>query len=264
MEKYKIELNSITKEFATKKGKVVAVKDVNFKVREGSFISLVGPSGCGKSTVIRLINGIISPTEGAIRIDDTTYTDRPAPEMLKKIGFVFQNPNLLPWLTVQQNLELPLKVMGLSGSKWTKRAEELLKMVGLWENRNMYPGSISEGMKQRLGVIRSMVHDPDILLMDEPFGFLDELTRETLDMEVLKLWEQTKKTIIFITHNISEAILMASQVYVMGTNPGRIIDELEIDLPYPRQYSCMETTYFAEIEDRIMQLIGNVGLDKIK
>ena len=260
----RIELNGITKEFSTKKGVITAVKDVNFRVKEGDFISLVGPSGCGKSTVIRMINGIISPTRGTIRIGDDSYSREPSPDTLKKLGFVFQSPNLLPWLTVRDNLMIPLKVMGLKGREWEERAEELLQMVGLSEAAGMYPGEISEGMKQRLGVIRAMVHDPEILLMDEPFGYLDELTRETLDLEILKIWEQTKKTIIFITHNISEAILMASQIYVMGTNPGRIIKEVQVDLPYPREHSCMETEYFVDMEAMIMGLIGNVALDKIK
>ena len=261
---YRIELNGITKEFPTKKGVITAVKDVNFRVKEGDFISLVGPSGCGKSTVIRMINGIISPSRGTIRIGQDSYSGEPSHDTLKKLGFVFQSPNLLPWLTVRDNLKIPLKVMGLTGKRWDDRAEELLQLVGLTDAAKMYPGEISEGMKQRLGVIRAMVHDPEILLMDEPFGYLDELTRETLDLEILKIWEQTKKTIIFITHNISEAILMASQIYVMGTNPGRIIKEVQVELPYPREHSCMETEYFVNMEAMIMGLIGNVALDKIK
>lgn len=260
----KIELDGITKEFKTKNGKIVALQNVSFKVKEGDLIALVGPSGCGKSTVIRMIDGIISPTKGSIKIDDDRYTGEPDKTVLKKIGFVFQNPNLLPWLTVRDNLKVPLKVMGLQGNEWEKRVDELLRMVGLEKAANLYPREISEGMKQRLGVIRAMVHDPEILLMDEPFGALDELTRETLDLEILKIWGQTKKTIIFITHNIAEAILIASQVYVMGTNPGRIMKEIEIELPYPREHSCMETEYFANLETELMGLIDNVGLDKIK
>ena len=264
MNEYKIELNGITKEFSIKSGTIVALRDVSFKVRSGDFISLVGPSGCGKSTVIRLINGIISPTTGSITIDGTTYTKQPPKELLKKIGFVFQNPNLLPWLTIKENLEVPLKILGYKGPEWDMRVADLLKMVGLQQQQNRRPGEISEGMKQRLGVIRAMVHDPEILLMDEPFGFIDELTRETLDMEVLSIWEKTKKTVIFITHNVSEAILMASRIYVMGTNPGRIVAEMDVKMPYPRQHGFMETTYFANLEQDVMQLIGHVGLNEIK
>ncbi len=264
MNEYKIELTNISKEFQIKSGTITALKDVSFKVRAGDFISLVGPSGCGKSTVIRLINGIISPTSGSITIDGTTYSAQPPKDLLKKIGFVFQNPNLLPWLTVKENLEVPLKILGYKGSMWDQRVEELIKMVGLQDQKNMRPCEISEGMKQRLGVIRAMVHDPEILLMDEPFGFLDELTRETLDMEVLSIWEKTRKTVIFITHNVSEAILMASRIYVMGTNPGRILSEIDVALPYPRQQSLMETEYFADLEQKVMGLIGHVGLNEIK
>ena len=225
---------------------------------------MVGPSGCGKSTVIRLIDGIIHPTGGKITVDGVSYTKNPPEEVLKKIGFVFQNPNLLPWLNVRENLEVPLKVKGLSGDKWSKRCDDLLEMVGLENCQYMYPNEISEGMKQRLGVIRAMVYDPEIILMDEPFGYLDDLTREILDMEILKIWEETKKTIIFITHNVREAILMASQVYVMGTDPGRIIEEIDIELPYPRKHEFMDMPYFVEMEEKLIGLIGNVSLDKIK
>ena len=264
MSNIKIALEGVTKIFKTKNGPITAVKDVTFDVQKGDFISLVGPSGCGKSTVLRLIDGIIDPTEGAITVDGISYTKNPPQEVLNKIGFVFQNPNLLPWLTVRENLTLPLKTLHLTEKKWQDRADELLQMVGLQNQVNMYPSEISEGMKQRLGVIRAMVYDPEILFMDEPFGYLDELTREILDMEILKIWENTGKTIIFITHNVAEAILMASKVYIMGTNPGRIISELTVDLPYPRKHEFMETEYFAETEAKVMNLIGNVSLDKIK
>lgn len=264
MSEYKIELKDITKEFVTKRQTIVAVEHVDFGVREGELIALVGPSGCGKSTIIRMMDGIVEPTYGSIRIGEHTYTKKPPKELLKEMGFIFQNHNLLPWKTVRENLELPLKIMKLKGEKWDKHVNSLLEMVGLTDCQPLYPSQISGGMQQRLGVIRAMVYDPEILLMDEPFGHLDEIMREALDFEILKIWAQTKKTILFITHNITEAVLLASRVFVMGTNPGRIVEEIEVELPYPRNTAMMDSDYFIGLEDKITQLIGHVKLDVIK
>ena len=265
MDKPKIKLVKVTKIFKTKWQNIIALKNADIEVMEGGFVVLVGPSGCGKSTLIRVIDDIIKPTSGQIFIDgEEIGKNGISKENIKKIGFIFQQPNLLPWLTVKQNILLPLNVLGLKDKKFEENIENLLDMSGLKEYANSYPLDISGSMMQKAGVIRAMAYDPEILLMDEPFGELDELTRENMDMDLLDIWEKTKKTIIFITHNIEEAILLASKVYVMGTNPGRIISELNIDLPRPRSISDTNKQEFIDYEEKIINLIGEINLDIIK
>lgn len=266
MQEPKIKFNNVTKIYKTNRQIITAVKDVSFNISEGDFVSLIGPSGCGKSTVIRLLDDIIKPTHGEIYIDGEGIPKRKKipSEQIKKMGFIFQQPNLLPWMTVRQNVALPLRVFGLKGEKWESNVDRLLKMVGLTEYSDAYPTEISGGMVQRVGVIRAMVHEPEILLMDEPFGALDEMTREQLNIELLDIWRETKKTIIFITHNVEEAILLSSKVYVMGTNPGRIVSEVDIDLPRPRTLDMIITKKFIDFEKKLTDLIGEIDLSKIK
>jgi NitT/TauT family transport system ATP-binding protein len=185
-------------------------------------------------------------------------------DVVKKMGFIFQQPNLFPWLTVRDNVALPLKVFGLQGAEWEKNVDRLIEMVGLKEYEHAYPAEISGGMAQKAGVIRAMVHEPEILLMDEPFGALDEITREQLDLELLSIWEKTGKTIIFITHEVEEAVLLASRVYVMATNPGRIVAEVDIDLPRPRTLEMIEQEKFIQYELELTNMIGKVDLTNIK
>jgi NitT/TauT family transport system ATP-binding protein len=261
----KVKLVNITRLFKTRWQTITALKDANIEIYEGDFVSLVGPSGCGKSTLIRIIDDIIKPTSGQVFIDGVETGERRIPkETIKKIGFIFQKPNLFPWLTIRQNIQLPLKIFGLEDKKLQMNLESLLEMTNLNESLDQYPLEISGGMMQKAGVIRAMVYDPEILLMDEPFGELDELTRENLDLDLLEIWAKTKKTIIFITHNIEEAILLASKIYVMGTNPGRIIAELNIDLPRPRTLDMIAHEKFISYEKEITDLIGLIDLDKIK
>lgn len=263
-QEYIIQVKNLTKEFKTKSKPIVAVKDVSFDIHNREFISLIGPSGCGKSTIIRLINGIIKPTSGSVTLFGETFNCGVEDSVLRKMGFIFQSPNLLPWLTVRKNLELPLKIFKLDEESWYKNIEQLLDMVGLSEYEDLYPQELSAGMVQRIGVIRAMVHDPEILLMDEPFGSLDELNREKLDMEILKIWEDTGKTIVFITHNIQEAILISSRILVMGTDPGRIIEEVEINLPAKRSIDLLTEPEFIDYEEKVTKLIGELELEKIK
>ncbi len=263
---YKIQFEKVTKIFETRRQTIIAVKDYSMALEEGEFVSVLGPSGCGKSTLIRMLDDIIKPTSGTIYIDgiEISKTTKMPADTLRKMGFIFQQPNLLPWYTVRQNVALPLKVFGLSGSKWENRIDELIEMVGMKDYAHAYPAEISGGMIQRIGVIRAMVHDPEILLMDEPFGSLDDLTREQLNMELLDIWRETKKTIIFITHNVEEAVLLSSKVFVMGTNPGRLISTVDIDLPRPRTLDMIGETDFINYESHITGLIGEIDLDKIK
>lgn len=266
MQEPRIKFTNVTKIFKTRRQTITAVHNVNLEVMQGDFVSLIGPSGCGKSTIIRLLDDITKPTSGEIYIDGQKIPAKAkiSREQIKKMGFVFQQPNLLPWLTVRQNVALPLKVFNLKGKKWEDNIDRLIEMVGLTKYRDAYPVEISGGMMQRVGVIRAMVHDPEILLMDEPFGALDEITREQLDMELLSIWHETKKTIIFITHNVEEAALMSSKVYVMGTNPGRIVAEVPIDLPRPRTLDMITQDRFIEYSEKLTALIGEVDLSKIK
>lgn len=227
--KRKIRISSLTKDFVARRERIRAIENINIDIYDGEFVSLVGPSGCGKSTIIRILNGLIKRTSGDISIDDYEYTDKPLPkEILRKFGFIFQIPNLYPWLTVRQNICLPLKVYDINDRESGEYADFLLEKHGLSAYSNSYPGSLSHGMSQRAGVVRAMVNKPDILMMDEPFGSLDELTREYMNLELISLWKETGATIIFITHNIGEAILLSERIYIMTTAPGRIIKEVPV------------------------------------
>lgn len=263
-ENYKLRCDHLTKIFQLNKQTITAVHDASLAIREGEFVSLVGPSGCGKSTIIRMIENIIEPTEGTITLDGVTYSDKIPRAILRKLGFVFQAHNLLPWMTVEQNLRMPLKVFNLSGSKWDQHVDMLLEFAQLEKMRSIYVNELSVGMQQRLGVIRAMVHDPEILLMDEPFGALDALTRDQLDMQLMDICSQTGKTVIFITHSVSEAVLLSDRVYIMKTSPGEIVGEMEINLPRPRKLEIKDTHQFAQYEYDITNTIGRIELSLIK
>ena len=261
-----IVFDHVSKVFKTRFQSITAVKDFSMKIDRGEFISILGPSGCGKSTIIRMMDGIISPTEGDIYIEGERINTgkRLPPEVLRKMGFIFQQPNMLPWYTVRENVALPLKVFGLNGKEWEERVDALMEMVGLQNHRNSYPVEISQAQLQLAGVIRPMVYNPDILLMDEPFGSLDDMTREQMDMAMLDIWQKTGKTIIFITHSVEEAVLLSSRIYVMATNPGRLTEIVNIDLPRPRTLDMIVDERFMHYENRLTELIGELDLSKIK
>ncbi len=266
MQNAKIRLVGLTKTFHTRFQTITAVHDCNMHFLDGDFVSIIGPSGCGKSTVIRMIDDIIKPTSGEIHIDGRRIDSRkriPA-EVIRKMGFIFQQPNMYPWLTVRENITLPLRIFGLTGWEWEDYADELIERSELTGQRDAYPTEISGGSMQRAGVIRAMVHKPDILLMDEPFGALDEMTREVLNMELLDIWAATGKTIVFITHSVEEAVLLSNRVYVMGTNPGRVVDEIVIDLPRPRSLEMIVSNRFVELCEYLTNKIGHIELSAIK
>lgn len=266
LQKPRITFENVSKIFETRSQEIVAVQNYSMEVQTGEFVSIIGPSGCGKSTLIRMLDGIIKPTDGCIYIDGNQVNEegKMPKTTLRKMGFIFQQPNLLPWYTVRENVALPLRIFGLAGKQWETRVDELLDMVGLSDCANAHPSDISGGMLQRAGVIRAMVHDPEILLMDEPFGALDEFTREQLNMELLGIWKKTQKTIIFITHNVEEAVLLSSRIYVMGTQPGRLVATVDIDLPRPRSLKMITQTDFIEYKQQLTRLIGELDLSKIK
>lgn len=262
-----ISIKNVNKKFVTRKSEIYALKNINMEFNKGEFISLVGPSGCGKSTVIRLLDDILKPTSGEITVDGFTYNNKQEIplEVNKKMGFVFQVPNLYGWLTIRENLMLPLKVYGLKGPEYEKQVDDLLDYVGMREYSDAMPSEISGGMAQRIGVIRGMVHKPDIFMMDEPFGALDDDTRETLNLELLEIWKKTGMTIIFITHNIEEAVLMSERVYVMSSHPGMVKEELKIDFEgKERNLDLISDSKFAEYCQKIEGMIGNLNLDEIK
>lgn len=260
-----IRLEHIGKQFKTRRQTITALEDVNMEFQPGEFVSIVGPSGCGKSTIIRMIDDIIKPSSGTITVDGITYDNGKSitGDMVRKLGFIFQIPNLYPWLTVRQNLLLPLKILRLKDSAYQDYADELLRMIGLSQYADTYPNQISGGMLQRIGVIRGMVHQPRMLMMDEPFGALDDQTREQLNLELLSIWKQTGMTILFITHNVEEAVLLSQRVYVMASHPGRVTDQLTIDFGGPRTLDLLRTPKFAAYCTQIEHLIGDIELDQI-
>ena len=266
MSESKIRLEGMTKIFQTRFQTITAVENVDMHIAPGDFVSVIGPSGCGKSTIIRMIADIIKPTSGRIYIDgeDVSSYKRIPVEVIRKMGFIFQLPNMFPWRTVRENIMLPLDVFNLKGKEWEDYADELLAMTGLTDIKDAYPVEISGGSMQRAGVIRAMVHKPEILLMDEPFGALDEMKREQLNMELLDIWKATGKTIIFITHSVEEAVLLSNRVYVMATNPGRIVDEVVIDLDRPRDLSLIANPKFIDYCASLTDKIGRIELDRIK
>jgi NitT/TauT family transport system ATP-binding protein len=244
-------LEAVTKTFQSRDGEAVtALQGVDLKVAKNEFVCLVGPSGCGKSTMLRLVGGLIAPSAGRVAIDGSPVT-----EPRSDTGIVFQAPTLLPWATVLDNVLFPLKMMRRLAPDSTDRAMELLTLVGLAGFEKKYPRELSGGMQQRAGICRALVHEPDILLMDEPFGALDALTREELTLELLRIWTDRPKTILFVTHSIPEAVLLADRVVVMSPRPGRIDEIVTIDLPRPRGFEQEAAHGFQSATQRIRTLI---------
>lgn len=238
-----ISLEGVSLVYRTGRQDIHALADVGLQVAEGEFVALLGPTGCGKSSLLRLACDLIEPTSGII-----TVRGRPAQAAREanEFGFVFQEPALLFWRRAIDNVRLPLEVVGYPASERRKRCEELLDSVGLLEFKSAYPHQLSGGMKQRVAIVRALAWNPSILLMDEPFSALDELTKEQLQEDLLQLWSTQRKTVLFVTHNISEAIYLADRVIVMSTQPGRIKTVLPIKLPRPRSQDVRETTEFLE------------------
>jgi len=232
----------IYKTFPSRDGEVRALRDVSLTVSEGEFVSLVGPSGCGKSTLLRILGGLLEPDNGAVHIDGQTLT-----QPRREIGFVFQDPTLMPWRTVLKNVTLPLEVQGKNGDKHRSRAMELLGLVGLLGFEGLYPYELSGGMQQRVAIARALVYEPSILLMDEPFGSLDAITRNQMNVELLRIWRATGKTILMVTHTIQEAIFLADRVFIMSSRPGHIQSRLEVGLPRPRDTDIYVNEEFSRL-----------------
>jgi len=239
-----ITVDNLSKIYGQANASTVALTDVSLSIEKGELVSLVGPSGCGKSTLLRLIADLETPSTGAITVNAKTPHQA---RLARDYGFVFQAPTLYDWRTVVRNVELPLEIMGRPKHEWRERVDKMLGMVGLREFHDHYPWQLSGGMQQRASIARALSFDPTILLMDEPFGALDEFTRERMNLELLEIWDQTHKTILFVTHSIAESVFLSSRVVVMTPRPGRIASVVEVDLPYPRTFETRESSRFFEL-----------------
>jgi NitT/TauT family transport system ATP-binding protein len=235
-----IAVNELSKFYSTSDGSVQALEQISFSVSEGEFVAVVGPSGCGKSTLLKVLAGLLPPSKGAALLRGTPIT---GPR--RDIGVVFQSPVLLPWRSVLDNVLLPVDVQRLGRDRNLKVATDLLRLVGLDGFERRYPWELSGGMQQRVAITRALIHDPAILLMDEPFGALDAMTREQMNLELQRIWLERKKTVLFITHSIPEAVFLADRILVLTQRPGRIIDEVQVRIPRPRALEVMNFPEFA-------------------
>ncbi|WP_258016034.1 ABC transporter ATP-binding protein [Streptomyces sp. AJS327] len=230
-----IELRGLHKVYRPRKSEPThALSDIDVEVKRGEFISIVGPSGCGKTTLLKILAGLVPRSEGTVRIAGREV-DGPLPE----VGMVFQAATLLPWLTIERNVLVPAELQGLDKTAARKRAAELLEMVGLDGFEDKYPHELSGGMQQRAGICRALVHDPAVLLMDEPFGALDAMTREYMNLELLRIWRESGKTVVLVTHSIPEAVFLSDRVVVLSPRPGRIAEIADIDIARPRDLGVM-------------------------
>ena len=239
-----ISAQSLDLTFQTNDGPVHALKDVNLNITKGDFISFIGPSGCGKTTLLRVMADLDQPTDGTITINGVSPK---AARESRAYGYVFQSAGLYPWRTIGKNIRLPLEIMGISKSEQKERVEKVLKLVELEDFEKKFPWQLSGGMQQRASIARALAFDADILLMDEPFGALDEIVRDYLNEQLLKLWHSTEKTICFVTHSIPEAVYLSTKIVVMSPRPGRIIDIIESDLPDKRPLEIRDTKEFIDI-----------------
>ena len=230
-----VRVSDLDQRFKSSSGEVHALDQVSFDVRTGEFLSIVGPSGCGKSTLLGLICGLASPTRGTITIDGEVVR---SPQT--QVGIVFQSPVLLAWRTVLDNVLLQFEMRGMPAGPHKKRARELLAAVGLGEFERALPHQLSGGMRQRVSICRALIHDPPLLLMDEPFGALDAITRDQLTLDLQQLWSRTRKTVVFITHSIPEAVFLSDRILVMTPRPGRVDRMMEVSLPRPRRLALRE------------------------
>ena len=227
-----VSLKNVNKVFnASSASETVALRDVNLDIQPREFVSLIGPSGCGKSTLLRTIGDLIEPSAGEVRVKNKTAHDA---RMARDYGMCFQAPVLFEWRSVRHNVELPLEVLGVPKAERAAKAREMLGLVELAKFENHYPWQLSGGMQQRVAIARALALRPELLLMDEPFGALDEITRERMNSELLRIWHDTGTSIVFVTHSIPEAVFLSTRVVVMSARPGRISEIIDVDLPYPR------------------------------
>ena len=247
-----IHLTKVRKVYRKKDAEFVALSDVTFDVAAGEFVSLVGPSGCGKTTLLKILAGLLPHDGGEVRIGSSTHPFDPS----RDIGMVFQQPLLLKWRRVLETVLLPAEILGLPFRESRERARELLGMVGLAEVSDKYPYELSGGMQQRAAIARALIHDPKLILMDEPFGALDALTREKMNLELRNIWQASGKTIVFVTHGISEAVFLGTRVVVLTSGPARMADDIPIALPHRRTLEIKTSKEFGDYNRRVYHLLG--------
>ena len=245
-----IEAHGVSLVFTTADGPVHALAEVDLTIGRGEFVSLIGPSGCGKTTLLRAIADLERPTGGSLTVNGMTPE---AARLQRAYGYVFQAPALYPWRTVARNVTLPLEIMGLSRQERRSRAERGLTLVGLEGFAQKYPWQLSGGMQQRVSIARALSFEPDLLLMDEPFGALDEITRDHLNDQLHGLWRRTGKTVVFVTHSIAEAVYLSTRIVVMSPRPGRILEVIDNDLPAQRTLELRETAGFQAVAHRVRE-----------
>jgi NitT/TauT family transport system ATP-binding protein len=249
-----ISLGDVSVAYPSPMGPVLALDGVHLTARDGEFVAVVGPSGCGKSTLLKLISGLLPPTSGELRVDGV-----PVRGPGGSVGVVFQSPLLMPWRTVLDNILLQIEVRGLRRASYEQPARRLIELVGLAGFENRRPYELSGGMQQRVGLCRALIHDPRLLLMDEPFGALDALTREAMNAELQRIWMDRRKTVLLITHSIPEAVYLADRVLVMSPRPGRIVGEIGVDLPRPRTLDMTETLEFSRLAAAVRRSLNVSG-----
>jgi NitT/TauT family transport system ATP-binding protein len=253
-----VSISGLSKVFA--KGAVTALADIDLAIGKGEFISLIGPSGCGKSTLLRIVGDIIEPSAGTITVNGKTARRA---RRDGDYGIVFQSPVLYDWRTVSKNIALPLEMLGWDRERRAKRVKEMIDLVELTGFEGHHPWQLSGGMQQRVSIARAFSFSPALLLMDEPFGALDEMTRERLNMELLRIWAEMGSTVIFVTHSISEAVFLSTRVVVMSARPGRITAVVPIDLPQPRAAETREEPRFFELVTEVREGLHAGGLDQV-
>ncbi|MEE9275875.1 MAG: ABC transporter ATP-binding protein [bacterium] len=252
--RHAIEIDGLRIVYPSKAGSVHALENISLVAEDGEFISVLGPSGCGKSTLMKAVAGLLSPRRGSVKVYGEVVRG-PTPN----VGIVFQNAVLMNWRTVLKNIMLQVEVRGLDLEIHRKRAMELIKLVGIEGFHDHYPFQLSGGMQQRASICRALIHDPPLLLMDEPFGALDALTRESMNLELQRIWLESKKTILFITHSISEAVFLADRVILLSERPGRIRSVTPVDIPRPRDMSTMEDPKFVHMVGDIRRQLQSAG-----
>jgi NitT/TauT family transport system ATP-binding protein len=243
-----IDIKDLSLRFETNDGPVHALSNIDLSVEQGAFVSLIGPSGCGKTTLLRVMADLEQPTDGAISVNGVSAREA---RLSRAYGYVFQSAALYPWRTIARNVALPLEIMGIEKAERAARVQRNLELVNLTDFANRFPWQLSGGMQQRASIARALAVEPDLLLMDEPFGALDEIVRDHLNEQLLQLWDKTAKTVVFVTHSIPEAVFLSTRIVVMSPRPGRIHDVIENDLPRDRPLGIRETPEFLAIAQRV-------------